>query len=483
MNVIVICSDTFRYDHLGFLGLQRVTTPNVDQLARESACFSDFQVCSFPTLVNRIEVFTGRYTFPLMDWGPLPFHYPVLAEVFQYHGFATGLIADNLHMMQDGFGFGRGFDFVKNVPGQMHDRFQPASTPMVELPCPADKLEPRPKRLTRYRRNAWWYRQQRTNTTELVFRESMRWLEAHEKNFFLWIDAFDPHEPWDAPRKFLEPYPWNDRGDAVFWPYSGKASRYSEADLANMRSLYRAEVSQTDYWIGELLNYLRHRKRLDDAAVIFCSDHGYYFGEHDLLGKPLKRRGEKPTTIYDELGHLPLLLRHPQGVAAGKTIGGLCQPPDLFATLLELAGIPAVSWMQGNSLVPRLHGAPGKQRYAVGGCHPRKGKVSCLTVWTDEWCFIYSPFEGLAGSELYHRPDDPTQKENVIAAHRRVAEEHFQLLRGWLEELRVPAARRQQLLHAAPFGWFARLEHRMWMFGNRLAYRRNCREYARTVVK
>jgi hypothetical protein len=118
MNVIVICSDTFRYDHLGFVGQQRVAMPNLDQMARESASFSDFWLCLFPTLVNRIEVFTGRYTFPLMDWGALPFHFPVLAEVFKHHGFATALLADNLHMMQEGFGFGRGFDFVKNVPRQ-----------------------------------------------------------------------------------------------------------------------------------------------------------------------------------------------------------------------------------------------------------------------------------------------------------------------------------------------------------------------------
>ena len=60
MNVLVICSDTFRYDHLGFVGRQQVATPNLDQLARESASFSDFWLCSFPTLVNRIEVFSGR---------------------------------------------------------------------------------------------------------------------------------------------------------------------------------------------------------------------------------------------------------------------------------------------------------------------------------------------------------------------------------------------------------------------------------------
>ena len=95
MNVIVICSDTFRRDHLGFHHEQPVFTPHLDRLARESAVFSNFWLCSFPRVVNRIEVFTGRYTFPLLGWGNLPSGYPVLAELFRHHGFTTALVTDS----------------------------------------------------------------------------------------------------------------------------------------------------------------------------------------------------------------------------------------------------------------------------------------------------------------------------------------------------------------------------------------------------
>jgi arylsulfatase A-like enzyme len=478
MNVIVICSDTFRQDHLGFLGQQKVFTPRLDQLARESATFTDFRLCSFPTITNRIEVFTGRYTFPVMDWGPLPFHFPVLAEVFKHHGFDTALVADNLHLMQEGFGFDRGFDQARDVPGQMHDHFQPDTTPMIDLPCPVDKLEPAAHRLDRYRRNAFWYRQQGTNTTETVFHEAGRWLEKPHEKFFLWIDAFDPHEPWDAPESFLQQYPWNKEGDRVIWPHSGKVDRYSAADLENMRSLYRAEVTQTDFHVGKLLDFLGARGLLENTAVIFCSDHGYYFGEHGLLGKPVKRRLERPLTIYGELGNLPLLVRHPRGVGAGQMIRGLCQPPDLFATALDFAGIPPVPWAQGKSLLARLDGKIPGQKFAVGGIHPRKGNVGCLTVWTDQWCLIYSPIKGLDGSELYHTPSDPGQVKNVIAENRPVAEEHLALLRSWLNDLGVTRARQEQLLHAAQFGWMDRMKHRFWMWRNQRLYQKNYGSYA-----
>jgi arylsulfatase A-like enzyme len=477
MNVIVICSDTFRQDHLGFLKKQPVHTPYLDRLASESAVFPDFWLCSFPTLVNRIEVFSGRYTFPLFNWGPLPYQYPVLSEVFKRHGFTTALFADNMHMMREGWGFGRGFDFVRNVPGQMHDKFQPESAPMIELPCPEEKIGVPRNRLDRYRRNAYWYRQQGTNTTATLFRSVMEWFDQPRDKFFMWVDAFDPHEPWDAPAEFLKPYPRNKKGDAVFWPKAGYASEYSDADVENMRTLYKAEVTQVDYWVGNLLARLRDKRLLDNTAIIFCSDHGTYFGEHGLIGKPVKIG--KLTAIYEELGHLPMILRHPEGLGAGKTMPGIGQPPDIFATALDLAGIPRVPWAQGNSLVPRLRGETSPQRFAVGGYHPHKGRVSCVSVWTQEWCLMYSPTDGLNGSELYHVPTDPKHTRNVISESHAAAQQLLDLLSGWLDNLGVSSARKQQLLRNAPFTFLQKIQYKLWLGRKRLNYWSYYRNYAR----
>jgi arylsulfatase A-like enzyme len=347
---------------------------------------------------------------------------------------------------------------------------------MAALPCPVEKLAPLPKRLDQYRRNAYWYQQQGTNTTATLFREAMQWLQSPPERFFMWIDAFDPHEPWDAPAQFLKPYPWNAQGDAVFWPKEGFAKMYSDGDLQNMRSLYKAEITMVDHWIGQLLDHLRSGALLDQTAIVFTSDHGTYFGEHGLIGKPVKIG--KVRAIYEELGHIPLLLRHPQGLGAGKTIRGLAQPPDIFATALELAGIPHVTWAQGNSLVPRLRGEPASQRFAIGGYHPHKGRVSCVTVWTDEWCFVYSPTKGFEGYELYHSPSDPTQTHNVIADHLEAAQRLFGLLGQWLDELGVSAARKRQLLYDAPFTIWEKLRYELWLWQRQRFYFKNYRHYA-----
>jgi hypothetical protein len=69
--------------------------------------------------------------------------------------------------------------------------------------------------------------------------------------------------------------------------------------------------------------------------------------------------------------------------------------------------------------------------------------------------------------------------QNVISSHAATAEEHFAFLCSWVEELRVPAKRRHQLLHAGRFGWFEHLKHRLWLWRNRAAYELHYRHYAR----
>jgi arylsulfatase A-like enzyme len=475
MNVLIVCSDTFRYDHLGFLKRQPVYTPNLDKLAAQSASFSDYWLCSFPTLVNRIDVFSGRYAFPFFKWGPLPRQYPVLAEVFAHQGIATAMFADNLHYMRPGYNFDRGFTHTSMVRGQCHDPFLPRSAPMADLPCPQEKLGMPPDRLERYRRNAYWYKQQGTSSTAVLFRSAIEWFEKPPAKFFAWIDAFDPHDPWDAPTEYLKHYPWNPKGDTIIWPKGGPASEYTSADIENMRSLYRAEVTQVDYWIGKLLDTMRSQGVLDNTAVIFCSDHGYYFGEHGIVGKPV--RVAKRTGIYEELGHIPLLIRHPDGLGAGTAIHGLAQPPDLFATALELAGVPRVPWAQGNSLVPRLTGEPSNQKFAISGYHPHRGRASCITITTDEWTLMHSPSPETQESELYHLRTDPQHTRNVIKEHPEVAAQLSQLISNWLDGLGTSPARKRQLLHNTPFTVWNKVCYKCWVARARGFYWKNYRGY------
>jgi len=236
---------------------------------------------------------------------------------------------------------------------------------MIELPCAVEKLEPTAKPSGALSPDAFWYRQQNTNTTETVFRETMRWLEKTPEKFFLWLDTFDPHEPWDAPQRYLDQYPGTSRGQG-FLAVFRQGRRYPAADLENMGASTKPKsarrISGSDNCGGTCEKTICSKTQ----AVIFCSDNGYYFGEHGMLGKPLKEPVRAATTIYEELGHIRCWCAIRRCIGAGQTMSGLCQPPDLFAPHWT-GGHSKSSMGTGQFSLPRLNGQPGKQRLCVGG--------------------------------------------------------------------------------------------------------------------
>jgi arylsulfatase A-like enzyme len=189
-----------------------------------------------------------------------------------------------------------------------------------------------------------------------------------------------------------------------------------------------------------------------------------------------------PTLFYNELARAPLLVRHPGKLGSGQQISGLCQPADIFATVLDLAGIPRVPWAQGNSLVPRLAGQPPMQQLAIGGSYPiKKDLVGCLAVWTDEWCLMYNPLRGLDNSELYHRPTDPAELKNVIVTHRDVARKLYDQLVKWLDNLGVSSRRKMQLLSNEGFPRFHKAQYNLMLWRKRCSYWRKYRDYAHSA--
>ena len=72
MNVIWITSDTFRRDHLGAYGNQRILTPSLDKLAAQAMRIERHYAAGFPTMPTRADHFTGRWTMSFMGWSPLP---------------------------------------------------------------------------------------------------------------------------------------------------------------------------------------------------------------------------------------------------------------------------------------------------------------------------------------------------------------------------------------------------------------------------
>ena len=155
--------------------------------------------------------------------------------------------------------------------------------------------------------NRRWYREIDRfppRTAELA----VEWLEENDQYspFFLWVDFFDPHEPWDPPEYMVRRYDPNYEGPPMLHPNYGKASDYTEAELQNLRAHYCAEAELVDRWVGRILTKIDDLDLWRNSVVVFMSDHGMSLGEHNRTGKSnINKNDERFWPLYPEIVHIP----------------------------------------------------------------------------------------------------------------------------------------------------------------------------------
>ena len=437
MNVLLIVSDTLRADYCGCYGNRWVRTPNIDALAAQGARFRSCYAASFPTRPMRKDLHSGRYTFVYTAWaGPWERGEKTLAEVLHDRGYATALIGDT----PSNGGFEAGFDHFQIVPGQSHD-LNPTGRGRP-LPASPRKLRTPIKHVRRILRNEALWRGEEDRYVAQTMRASAAWLESQYRSrqpVFLLADTFDPHEPWNPPRHYVDLYDPDYVGDELFEPAYEPAAYATEDEIRHMRCLYAAEVTLVDRWIGYLLDTLERLRMADDTLVVLTSDHGFYHGEHGLIGKvQLRRNGAicRRYPLYGPILHIPLILRGP-GIKAGKAVAGMCQPPDIMPTLLDLVGAPIPSTVQGRSLRPMLEGQRGATETLSGHTFIQDAEVrSPATLRTSKWSYLYGGDE--APSELYDLAADPDEQRNLLSERRDQAERMHARYLEFLERIACP---------------------------------------------
>lgn len=461
-NVVVILNDSFRRDHLNAYGDlapwgrdkaadgEFVQTPNLDAMAAQSAMFDRFYVSSYPTVPCRTDLFTGRWSFPVRGWQPLEPTDRILPEVLAEHGVTSQLIHDTPMLSYGHYNFMRGFTGWDFVRGQHADRYTTAPLP-ISLPAAPRKLKS-VDATALYLRNAYSRRYERDWMCMRTVSRANDWLEdnASQHGFLLWVDMWDPHEPFDAPGHDLARY-GADRyeGDRVIYPRYGRSDYMTPQELDFVRNSYAALVTLVDRGVGELLRKIYSLGLDDSTLVVFLTDHGHLFGDKGLQGKPTGMLG----SLYEPTIRSPLLIRHPDGLGAATRPTALVQHSDLLPTILDFLQIPSPSTVQGNSLLPFMD-EPDKRgremafsgRYSQalepGGSKPdalefdgwagMPDSAEPLTVTTHEWSVIYPP--GGRPPEAYHLPEDPRQDTDVAAARPRAVGELREALLEFLTD-------------------------------------------------
>lgn len=424
MNIIVIVVDTLRYDHIAAHGNEWIKTPNLDRLAAESWVFDRAFTASFPTIPHRTDAMTGKYGSPFHRWQPLRHDVITFPQVLREAGYATQLIHDTPHLVNGGHNFDWPFHAWTQVRGAEVDRpWIDASTEFPEnwATDPLfDFVEEKPQSLrllpTYVRANRGREQDEDWNCARL-FVTAARWLHenASQDRFLMWVDCFDPHEPWDVPPEFARLYDDDARWDGRIDPRSflvRDASDAPEAAKKRIAAQYAAKVSWVDRWLGELLYALEVTGLARNTAVLLTSDHGTALAERGTFGKS--------APVHEQEAHVPFILRVPDGGAGRSDM--IVQPQDIFATVASLAGVDMPEDIISHDvLTAAREGGPGSREVALAGPAANAGwgetpERILFTVLDQEW------YLELAAKPEHCRLTRLGSLDEVAAEHPEVVE-------------------------------------------------------------
>ncbi|MBD3184412.1 sulfatase-like hydrolase/transferase [Candidatus Poribacteria bacterium] len=433
MNIIIIMSDTLRFDHLGCYGNNWIRTPNLDTFARKCMVFDNAYQASFPTIPTRTDMFTGKYTFPFRGWTPLPEKETILSEELGKMGYVSMLICDTPHLVRDGHRFDRGFTAWDWIRGQEGDR-SITDNVKVDLPCAPEKIRgPERMRDNHYKHRTVNWKTERDTFVARTMQRACDWLErnyTHEK-FFLYIDTFDPHEPWDPPQHYVDMYDPGYTGEVIDHPVYNYCDYLTDDEIRHTRALYAGEVTLVDTWVGRLLNKIEALGLYNNTAIMFMADHGHYIGDHGRIGKSGSGT-DGPWPFYQEVAHIPFFLYTPDGMSGRCDF--LMQPVDVMTTALELGEASIPEGIKSQSLLPAMKGKSiGERPVAVTSAalndNPDRGVCSSIT--DGEWTLHYRGAKHPA--ELYNIKEDPKEQKNLYAGNKAIAkklhEAHLDLLK------------------------------------------------------
>jgi arylsulfatase A-like enzyme len=451
MNVVLMIFDSLRKDCTGPYGSSpwgRVHTPNFDRFAQESLLITAAYPESLPTLPARRAIYTGRRTYPFHDgefhlkgdfvgapgWGPIPEDQPTLAELLRRAGYRTGLVSDVYHMFKPSKNFWRGFDQWMFLRGQESDpaRSGPRLTgEEIDFWLPKEFQN---RFTVRFVQRCIMNIRDRTREEDhfapRVLREAARWLEQNRDadRFFLTVESFDPHEPWLVPAHYRDMYLEEEGREQVISLYRDVPD-VDPRLIARTRANYSGSVTQCDRWFGFFMEALGALGLLDDTLVILTSDHGHSIGDRDYLGK-------RAYPSSPEVHEIPLLVRLPRAERGGARRELFVQHHDIFATVLEAAGVDAPPEMEAISFLESVvSGREGARDHATVGWG------AAATVITDRW-WLNCKVDG-TGVLLHDLTSPEPFGANVADANPRVVDELFALARrdaggsfpNWLLEL------------------------------------------------
>jgi arylsulfatase A-like enzyme len=393
-RAVLVLLDSLNRHLIGAYGGREFDTPNLDRFAAGAVRFERHYVGSLPCMPARHDLLCGALDFLWKPWGSIEIWEEPLTAALRRAGAVSMLVSDHPHLFEVG-----GENYHADFTAWRYERGHEGD-PWRTRPDPSWAGAPSFGRgWTPYDDSRGWFRGEADFPGPRTMATAARWLREeapHHERSFLFVDEFDPHEPFDTPEPWASRYDPDWEGPHLIWPpyVEGGLRRgvLSERQARQLRASYGAKLSMIDHWLGCVLDALDETGQADETLVIVTTDHGHYLGEKDLFGKP----GVPPQ---EPLGHIPLLVRWP-GVAP-RAERALTTSVDVFATLADVFGVSVRQRTHGRSLLPLLRGeARSVREWVLAGVFGRqvslfdgswnyaRGPVGAnepLSLWSNRW--------------------------------------------------------------------------------------------------
>jgi arylsulfatase A-like enzyme len=399
-NIVLFGVDSLLADHMSCYGYPRLTTPHIDRFAQSGTLFERNYSPHIPTTSAYSSMLTGMDAFStqvvaLRHQGPLRPEIKTLPEILRESGYNTSCVGFT------GNPAARGFDSYLDYAGW--GSWNEGRSPKAE------------------------------NLNRVAVPELDRLVGA-KKPFFLFLRHMDPHAPYLPPEPYermfyhgRESDPNNRSMDPVmaFKPFRDFFASWMPPGISDkdyVIAQYDGAIAYMDACIQTLFTALAAHGILDETLVILNGDHGETLYDHACW---FDHHG-----MYDVTLHVPLILRYPGKVPAGKRVAGFAQHKDLVPTILELAGIETGIAFDGRSLLPMARGevASHESEFYITECTWMRKHG-----WrTPEWKLIVAlepDFHFKPEVELYNLVEDPHEDNNLAEKEPEVAA----LLRGRME--------------------------------------------------
>ena len=402
-NILLFGIDSLRADHVSCYGHHRQTTPHLDRFVAGGTLFEQTYSAYIPTTSAYSSMLTGMdviatQVVALRHKGPLRPEVRTLPEILKEAGYHTSCVGFS------GNAASRGFDAYQKYAAW--GRWNEGRCPKAQ------------------------------NLNAVAIPELDR-LAQQDAPFFLFLRHMDPHAPYLPPEPFERMfYHGNERDPRnrsmmpvmEFKPFRDFFDTWMPPGITDkdyVIAQYDGAIAYMDACIQTIITALETHGILDETIVVINSDHGETLYGHECW---FDHHG-----LYDQTLHVPLIIRYPEGVPAGKRVGGYNRHQDLVPTLLELAGIETDIPFDGKSLLRLVDGtvASYDSEFYVTECAWMRKHG-----WrTPQWKLIMALEPGFHFKppvELYNLVEDPGENLNLAKTQPGVVEMLKERMEVWI---------------------------------------------------